>query len=57
MPINQYKKHVEQYFKMDNNRWIFSEYEDGEASLNLASVSCQVLLADVYDKVDSNVEE
>jgi Uma2 family endonuclease len=55
--IDQYKMHVEQYFKTDNNSWIFSEYEDREASLNLASVPCQVLLADVYDKVDFNVEE
>jgi len=55
--IDQYKMHVEQYFKTDNNRWIFSEYEDGDISLNLASVPCQVLLADIYDKVDFNVEE
>nr|WP_322656744.1 Uma2 family endonuclease [Dendronalium sp. ChiSLP03b]MDZ8202891.1 Uma2 family endonuclease [Dendronalium sp. ChiSLP03b] len=55
--IDQYKMHVEQYFKTENNKWIFSEYEDGEESLNLASVPCQVLLADIYDKVDFNVEE
>ncbi|WP_341529046.1 Uma2 family endonuclease [Nostoc sp. UHCC 0302] len=55
--IDQYKMHVEQYFKTDNNRWIFSEYEDGEASLNLASVPCQILLTDVYDKVNFNVEK
>jgi Uma2 family endonuclease len=28
--IDQYKMHVEQYFKTDNNKWIFSEYEDGD---------------------------
>jgi Uma2 family endonuclease len=55
--IDQYKMHVEQYFKTDNNRWIFSEFEDGEESLNLASVPCQILLTDIYDKVDFNVEE
>ncbi|MDF2388130.1 Uma2 family endonuclease [Nostoc ellipsosporum NOK] len=55
--IDQYKMHVEQYFKTENNKWIFSEYEDGEESLNLAAVPCQVLLADIYDKVDFNVEE
>ncbi|WP_413773985.1 Uma2 family endonuclease [Nostoc sp. MG11] len=55
--IDQYKMHVEQYFKTDNNRWIFSEFEDGEDSLNLASIPCQILLADIYDKVDFNVEE
>lgn len=55
--IDQYKMHVEQYFKTDNNKWIFSEYEDEEVTLNLASVPCQVLLADIYDKVDFNAEE
>lgn len=55
--IDQYKMHVEQYFKTENNKWIFSEFEDGEESLNLASVPCQVLLGDIYDKVDFNVEE
>lgn len=55
--IDQYKMHVEQYFKTENNKWIFSEFEDGEESLNLASVPCQVLLGDIYDKVDFNAEE
>lgn len=55
--IDQYKMHVEQYFKTENNKWIFSEYEDGEESLNLASIPCQVLLGDIYDKVDFNAEE
>ncbi|QSJ20934.1 Uma2 family endonuclease [Nostoc sp. UHCC 0702] len=55
--IDQYKMHVEQYFKTENNKWIFSEFEDGEESLNLASVPCQVLLADIYDQVDFNAEE
>ncbi|BAZ54172.1 hypothetical protein NIES4103_68570 [Nostoc sp. NIES-4103] len=55
--IDQYKMHVEQYFKTENNKWIFSEFEDGEESLNLASIPCQVLLGDIYDKVDFNAEE
>ncbi|NDJ25247.1 Uma2 family endonuclease [Nostoc sp. B(2019)] len=55
--IDQYTMHVEQYFKTDNNKWIFSEFEDGEVTLNLASVPCQILLADIYDKVDFNAQE
>jgi Uma2 family endonuclease len=45
---------IEQYWKTDNNKWIFSEFTDENTSLNLASVSCQILLADIYDKVDFN---
>ena len=49
--------HVEQYSKTDNNKWIFSEYSDSHDSLNLAAISCQILLEDIYDKVDFEVKE
>ncbi|WP_416233616.1 hypothetical protein [Cronbergia sp. UHCC 0137] len=39
-----------------NNKWIFSEFTDENVNLNLASVPCQILLADIYDKVDFNAE-
>ncbi|BAY09519.1 Uma2 family endonuclease [Calothrix sp. NIES-2098] len=55
--IDQYRMHVEQYFKTENNKWIFSEYEDGDVILSLASVSFQISLADIYDRVDFDVEE
>ncbi|HIK06739.1 MAG TPA: Uma2 family endonuclease [Trichormus sp. M33_DOE_039] len=55
--IDQYKIHVEQYCKTDHNKWIFSEYDDPDVMLSLASVPCQVLLGDIYDKVDFGVEE
>ncbi|MBE9053315.1 Uma2 family endonuclease [Nostocales cyanobacterium LEGE 11386] len=55
--IDQYTMHVEHYYKMENNKWIFSEYDDGDVTLNLATVPCQVLLADIYDQVDFAGEE
>jgi Uma2 family endonuclease len=55
--IDQYTMHVEQYFKTDNNKWIFSEFTDADVSLNLASISCQIMLSDIYDKVNYNTEE
>lgn len=55
--IDQYRMHVEQYCKTDNNKWIFSEYEDGDVMLSLASFSFQIVLADIYDNVDFNAEE
>ncbi|AFZ23790.1 hypothetical protein Cylst_1506 [Cylindrospermum stagnale PCC 7417] len=55
--IDQDTMHVEQYCKVESNKWIFSEFEDGDTSLNLASVPCQILLADIYDKVDFNTED
>ena len=55
--IDQYSMHIEQYCKIGDNKWVFSEFADSEAELNLASVPCQILLADIYDKVEFNAEE
>lgn len=55
--IDQYRMHVEQYCKTDNNKWIFSEYEDGDEMLSLASVGFQIVLGDIYDHVDFDAEE
>ena len=55
--IDQYRMHVEQYCKTDNNKWIFSENEDGDVMLSLASVGFQIVLADIYDNVDFDAEE
>lgn len=50
--IDQYTMHVEQYFKSDRNRWTFSEYDDASETVSLSSVSLQITLADIYDKVE-----
>ena len=55
--INQYTIHVEQYYKADNNKWIFSEYSNSQDSLNLASIACQISLEDIYDKVNFEVKK
>jgi Uma2 family endonuclease len=55
--IDQYTMHVEQYSKTDNNRWIFTEYEDAEQTISLESVNFQISLADIYDKVNFEEQE
>jgi len=50
--IDQYNQHVEQYYKTDLRKWIFSEYDGEEAVLRLGSVSFEISFADLYDKVD-----
>jgi hypothetical protein len=49
--------HVEQYSRTDHNKWIFSEHSDSHDSLNLAAIACQILLEDIYDKVDFEVNK
>jgi len=54
--IDQYDRHVEQYYKTEPRKWIFSEYDGEEAILSLNSVSFEISLADLYDKVDFEAE-
>lgn len=55
--IEQYTMHVEQYSKTDNNRWVFSEYEDLEQIMSMESIGFEISLIDIYDKVNFNEQE
>ena len=55
--IDQYTMHVEQYSKTDNNRWIFTEYEDADVTISLASITFEISLFDIYDKVDFDAQD
>jgi Uma2 family endonuclease len=50
--IDQYALHVERYFKADSNQWIFSEYNDIDARVALASIPCEISLADLYSDIE-----
>ncbi|MFB2973809.1 Uma2 family endonuclease [Aerosakkonema sp. BLCC-F183] len=55
--IEQHTMHVEQFFKTDNKRWTFAEYDDADETISLNSISFQITLADIYDKVEFEVIE
>jgi Uma2 family endonuclease len=55
--IDQYTMHVEQYSKTENNKWIFSEYEDSDATISLSSVPFEIILSDIYDNVEFEEEK
>lgn len=55
--IAQSEMQVEQFSKTDNNKWILSEYEGENAILTLTSLSFQIALPDIYDKVEFESEE
>jgi Uma2 family endonuclease len=50
--IDQYSVQVEQYVRTEGNKWIFAVYETADELLSLASVPCEISLADLYDKVE-----
>ncbi len=55
--IDQYTMQVEQYYKTSQKQWIFSEYNELEETISLNSISFQITLADIYDKVEFETTE
>ena len=50
--IDQYTMHIEQYFKTEQKRWTFSEYDNSDETVSLNSIPFQILIEDLYDKVE-----
>jgi hypothetical protein len=43
------------FYKTDHKRWSFAEYNESDETIALASVSFEIAVADIYNKV--NFEE
>lgn len=50
--IDQYMMHVERYYRTESNQWVLSEYHQPEAVIEFNSISGEISLADLYDKID-----
>ncbi|GAA6615820.1 Uma2 family endonuclease [Scytonema sp. NUACC26] len=50
--IERYEVHIEHFFKTDNKRWSFLEYDDINETLSLNSISFEIGLTDIYNKVE-----
>lgn len=50
--IDQYTMHIEQYYKTDSKHWTFTEYDNANETVSLSSISFQITLTDIYDKVE-----
>jgi len=50
--IDQSTLHVEQYFRTDRKHWNFTEYDGANETVTLNSIPFQILLVDLYDKVE-----
>jgi Uma2 family endonuclease len=49
--IDQYTLHAEQYFKTEPHQWIFTEYNDADALIELSSIPFEICLADLYENI------
>ena len=50
--IAQDKRHVEHFVRQTGNRWLLSETNRLEDTLELTSIACNLMLTEVYDKVE-----
>ena len=56
MLIAQDKYHIEHYVRQPDNQWLLSETDSLPDTIHLPSINCDLMLADVYDKVDMVIE-
>jgi len=50
--IAQDKRHVEHFVRQAGNRWLLSETNRMEDTIELSSIACNLKLTEVYDKVE-----
>ena len=54
--ISQTRIYVEQYSKIEENKWLLSEYKSENAMLKLTSVPFEIPVIELYDKIDFEFE-
>lgn len=54
--VAQDKIHVEHYVRQSDRTWLFSEYKSAEEKIQIESIGCELLLADIYEKVEFESE-
>lgn len=50
--VAQDKIHVEHYVRQSDRSWLFSEYKSANDKFQIDSIGCELLVAEVYEKVD-----
>jgi Uma2 family endonuclease len=55
--IAQDRHYVEHYTRQADNQWLLAETENAQDSITLPSIECTLAMADIYDKVDLDLNE
>jgi Uma2 family endonuclease len=50
--LDQTRVYIEHFSKTDNKRWSFCESDESDDAITLASVSFEISIADIYNKVN-----
>jgi len=54
--ISQETMRVEQYVRQTDDQWLLSMHSGSEASVKIASIGCDLHLAEVYERVEVGTE-
>ena len=54
--ISQETMRVEQYVRQNDDQWLLSMHSGPEASVRLASIGCDLPLAEIYERVEVSAE-
>jgi Uma2 family endonuclease len=52
--VSQTKHHIDRCVRQPDDQWLLSEAGNLEIAINLSSINCQLLMSEVYDKVEIN---
>jgi len=50
--VSQETCHIERCVRQPENRWLLSETNEVKGTIHLSAIECDLVLAEVYDKVD-----
>lgn len=50
--VAQDKIHLEHYVRQSDRTWLFSEYKSANDKFQIDSIGCELLVAEVYEKVE-----
>lgn len=51
MLVSQDSLHIEHYARQSNNRWVLTEISSLESTVKLASIGCDLRIADIYEGI------
>jgi Uma2 family endonuclease len=55
--VSQNRRRIEQYTRLENGLWLLTEVNEPDEAIQLASLNCELRVADVYLKVSFPVAE
>jgi Uma2 family endonuclease len=50
--VDQYQTQIEQYYKTDDDTWLYRAYENPQATLRSPSLNLEMTIQDIYEDVD-----